>query len=128
MTISEQLRAVAEEAGIYVTYRTTEADLMRAFARQAWWRIHRNNGFEDPILEPVKALGKLLADLPLSDDRRTDLIMKHREVRDERTKKDSMWFSPDNGICWSCGQDIVDEGWERGDVTGCPKCNRSYCD
>lgn len=54
-------------------------------------------------------------------------------------------FTPDNGRCWSCGQNIYEEkgcciygSKERSGIsveragsqliTGCPFCNRSYCD
>lgn len=43
-------------------------------------------------------------------------------------------FMPYNGICWSCGRDIVapliKEGLNGGEthMTGCPFCHRSYCD
>lgn len=58
-------------------------------------------------------------------------------------------FAPRNGVCWSCGMNIYEPhttkvmslGEERNNttgitveeasstlVTGCPHCNRSYCD
>ena len=42
-------------------------------------------------------------------------------------------FMPQNGICWSCKRDIIPRLIEKGEdgtslVTGCPICNRSYCD
>jgi uncharacterized protein with PIN domain len=43
------------------------------------------------------------------------------------------FFMPSNGRCWKCKEDIIKILIERGEdgtslVTGCPKCNRSYCD
>ena len=62
-------------------------------------------------------------------------------------------FAPENGVCWRCHKNIYDEikeegrDWRTGKpngkfythgisveraakelVTGCPHCNRSYCD
>lgn len=37
-------------------------------------------------------------------------------------------FSPSDGYCWKCGKDAVDETWETELITGCTKCNISYCD
>ena len=53
-------------------------------------------------------------------------------------------FAPHDGRCWSCNQQIYAEGksrWNGGIsrgvsvekagtelITGCPHCNRSYCD
>jgi hypothetical protein len=60
-------------------------------------------------------------------------------------------FAPYSGICWSCGRQIYSsiehekKNWQTGEVngtyitgitvekatklvTGCPHCNRSYCD
>lgn len=35
-------------------------------------------------------------------------------------------FAPIDGICWNCNKVLID----RGDVhiTGCPYCNKSYCE
>jgi hypothetical protein len=45
------------------------------------------------------------------------------------------FFMPEDGVCWSCGNPIIDDlrkmGYGDGDVrlvTGCPICHRSYCD
>ena len=44
------------------------------------------------------------------------------------------FFMPANGVCWSCGKDMVKPLLERGmsgdedHITGCPICHRSYCD
>lgn len=59
-------------------------------------------------------------------------------------KKKYPCFAPGNGICWSCHQNIYSEkGRKRYGkethgysvesaagqlITGCPFCNRSYCD
>ncbi|MGJ9460079.1 hypothetical protein [Oceanobacillus sp. CF4.6] len=47
-------------------------------------------------------------------------------------------FAPGNGICWNCNRNIYEPGNKgfgitseqaRNElVTGCPHCNRSYCD
>lgn len=52
-------------------------------------------------------------------------------------------FPPSNGVCWSCNRNIYtkinNERWGTSSgvsvekastalVTGCPHCNRSYCD
>lgn len=41
-------------------------------------------------------------------------------------------FAPEDGFCWSCGKQIytrIDEKQAGKDlITGCPHCNRSYCD
>lgn len=47
-------------------------------------------------------------------------------------------FAPEDGFCWSCGNQIyADANGSRGEsleyasnelITGCPHCNRSYCD
>lgn len=41
-------------------------------------------------------------------------------------------FAPEDGFCWSCGKQIytrIDEQQAGKDlITGCPHCNRSYCD
>lgn len=41
-------------------------------------------------------------------------------------------FAPSNGICWGCGKQIyekIDFSRAISDlITGCPHCNRSYCD
>ena len=36
------------------------------------------------------------------------------------------FFAPDNGVCWSCGKIITDQG--NSHITGCEHCSRSYCD
>ncbi len=41
---------------------------------------------------------------------------------------------PNDGVCWSCHRQIIPRLIEKGQdgsnelVTGCPLCNRSYCD
>lgn len=35
-------------------------------------------------------------------------------------------FAPTNGVCRSCGKDMVTEDWSRHLVTGCQHCHRSY--
>ena len=35
-------------------------------------------------------------------------------------------FAPQDGICWSCNQQIPDHGDNL--ITGCTHCNRTYCD
>ena len=37
-------------------------------------------------------------------------------------------FAPDSGVCWKCGKDIVTPQWGRLVITGCPKCNWSFCE
>lgn len=54
------------------------------------------------------------------------------------------YFAPNDGVCWDCNQQIYSEGKSRWSgriskgisverasselITGCPHCNRSYCD
>jgi len=35
-------------------------------------------------------------------------------------------FAPIDGRCWSCGKQVTDNG--KSLITGCDKCNRSFCD
>lgn len=37
-------------------------------------------------------------------------------------------FAPWDGICWSCRRQIYEIEDGRSFVTGCPHCNKSYCD
>jgi hypothetical protein len=43
-------------------------------------------------------------------------------------------FLPLNGMCFTCGSDIISALIKRGEdgskelITGCPICHRSYCD
>jgi len=41
-------------------------------------------------------------------------------------------FAPDDGFCWSCGEQIYANGYENQAattlITGCPHCHRSYID
>ncbi len=42
-------------------------------------------------------------------------------------------FLPPSGKCYNCGFDIASENALKGDdgkryITGCPKCNRSFCE
>lgn len=61
--------------------------------------------------------------------------------KEYQEKTNSPDFAPRNGVCWRCKQNIykeIDKGSyktgitvERAKtslVTGCPHCNRSYCD
>ena len=41
-------------------------------------------------------------------------------------KNDYPMFVADSGICYSCNRSIQDNGEEL--ITGCPHCNRSFCD
>ncbi len=36
-------------------------------------------------------------------------------------------FAPHDGVCWSCRRQIYELVDGRSYVTGCPFCNRSYC-
>lgn len=53
----------------------------------------------------------------------------------EKKPNERIGFAPRNGICWNCGRNIT-KGEKAitleqlGDyiITGCPYCNRSYCD
>jgi len=36
------------------------------------------------------------------------------------------FFAPSSGICWGCSRTIVDKDNEL--ITGCDKCNTSYCE
>lgn len=44
------------------------------------------------------------------------------------------FFMPANGMCFTCGSDIISALIKRGAdgskelITGCPICHRSYCD
>ena len=61
-------------------------------------------------------------------------LSKDKNALLEKQKNDSIMFMPENGICWSCHNDItkhdnVIRTIARGStVTGCPYCNRSYVD
>lgn len=37
-------------------------------------------------------------------------------------------FAPYSGLCWSCNQQIYTLHNGKSFITGCPFCNRSYCD
>ena len=41
-------------------------------------------------------------------------------------------FAPNDGICWDCGKQIYEKiTMEKATtelITGCPRCNRSYCE
>ncbi len=37
-------------------------------------------------------------------------------------------FAPDNGICYFCRRDCVDERWSKYYITGCSRCNHTFCD
>ena len=48
-------------------------------------------------------------------------------------RSDSMFFTPSDGLCGSCGGDLVEQYGLHSiaaglNVTGCRRCNRSYCD
>ena len=65
-----------------------------------------------------------------------------KEKQREYCKEHSLpHFAPDDGICFSCGQNIYrpieHKGYVTGIsveragkelITGCPHCNRTYCD
>lgn len=49
------------------------------------------------------------------------------EKQKEYCKKNNQpMFAPSDGICWSCGKLINDTDKEL--ITGCSRCNRSYCE
>lgn len=37
-------------------------------------------------------------------------------------------FAPPTGRCWSCNEFCVDDRWAKEHITGCSKCNRTFCD
>lgn len=54
-------------------------------------------------------------------------VSKMMELQKEfcvRNKKPM--FAPTDGVCWSCGRRISDNGDKL--ITGCEHCHRSYCD
>lgn len=61
----------------------------------------------------------------MNNERRTELIEAQRVYC--RLNK-LPFFAPPGGRCCNCGEDIVDENWEKYLITGCPKCHRSFCD
>lgn len=63
-----------------------------------------------------------------ADLSRADILRLNRENR-----RDSMHFTPVDGICWSCGADILEQHPQHAlvaglNVTGCRKCHRSFCE
>ena len=59
---------------------------------------------------------------------RQELIDAQKQLCKE---KNSPFFMPGDGNCWSCHRDIVEsyrERMEKEVITGCPLCCRSYCD
>jgi DNA-directed RNA polymerase subunit RPC12/RpoP len=56
-------------------------------------------------------------------------VIKNQE---EYCKKNKVpMFMPKSGRCWSCGKDVtIRIGFENSSnkhITGCPYCNRSWC-
>lgn len=50
-----------------------------------------------------------------------------------RNARDTMHFTPSNGLCYMCGGDLVEQYGKASiaaglNVTGCRSCNRSFCD
>lgn len=37
-------------------------------------------------------------------------------------------FAPSDGKCWYCHQDCVTPKWAVEHITGCSKCNHTFCD
>lgn len=67
-----------------------------------------------------------------------EAIKAQRKLQKEKNYPD---FAPSNGICWRCRKNIYSEldhgSYKTGItveqaatslITGCPHCNRSYCD
>ena len=52
-----------------------------------------------------------------------DMLDKQKKYCEENNLP---MFAPANGICGSCKRQIEDTDKEH--ITGCPHCNRSYCD
>jgi hypothetical protein len=68
----------------------------------------------------------------------TELGKCAQKQKDVCSEKSYPHFAPSNGVCWKCNRNIyqnyeidnrISDG-ETGEkfITGCPHCNRSYCD
>lgn len=82
------------------------------------WQSDEHKALDAQIVELRKTI----------DITREEAIALHRE-----NITDSMHFTPTSGKCYSCGGDLIEHFghpiWAEGNnVTGCPLCNRSYCD
>lgn len=73
-------------------------------------------------------------------------VSKSIKAQDEYCKEKGFpHFAPRSGVCWSCNQNIYEKivynhkdfhPWNTGltveqasrHITGCPHCNRTYCD
>jgi hypothetical protein len=78
---------------------------------------------------------QLMADNPELAERHGWDTLSRREatLQNHANAKDSMHFTPLDGRCWSCQTDLVEHyGVDRFaagiNITGCPKCHKSYCD
>lgn len=65
--------------------------------------------------------------------RHADLTREEALALNRRNARDSIHFTPANGLCGTCGADVVEQygipAIASGlNVTGCRKCHRSYCD
>ena len=71
----------------------------------------------------------------MSKPKTTEEIIEARKAQAELCKERGLpHFAPDNGVCWRCNKNIY-QNYEtsmgvtgKEFVTGCPHCNRSYCD
>lgn len=61
-----------------------------------------------------------------------DIEKKIQAQKDLCEKEHLPHFAPSNGVCWSCHNQIYTEiSLEKAStelITGCPICNRTYCD
>jgi hypothetical protein len=69
-----------------------------------------------------------------TDEEIKGCIRKQKELCDNSPNYKGWHFAPYDGVCYDCRKNIYQDYGERkgwsGDahVTGCPHCNRSYCD
>lgn len=64
----------------------------------------------------------------------TEATLTRDELLKERCRlKPGIWdnFAPLDGYCTRCRADLVEvygERFVKADITGCPKCGKSYCE
>lgn len=63
----------------------------------------------------------------MNDVTRADLIEERKRL------KPGIWdnFAPSDGYCYRCRADLVSiygDKYPHADITGCPKCKKSYCE
>lgn len=73
----------------------------------------------------VAWLEKIQADRPISPE---EIKKRIQEQDDLCVTKKMPRFAPPNGICSGCRRQIYDKVDGKTHVTGCPHCNKSYCE